>query len=635
MSLEIVPPLAKRPNSMTTRRVKSYEEGRSTERYCRDYDRHKITQFIRRPTTNSEDLDGCGGIGGDEPRARVRSKVRYNDTGSFEEVDEEKVELLLGTPRIHEDQDDPYPDHRRGSSVRDPGCESTVVGISSSSSREEPVIAGVHRYRELWRLRATLEESEEFSDVIRMDEITSPDEPSSEDLPVTSLTTSFESNVTEPVRRVDAPVTVTTNPMYFSNEIKSPTNLVASCGSYVHSGGRGGQPMSSLVFPSQESRRQSYRKVIAERMANRSCVTSSVTSPRVAVDSFDSIDTMETDGDVSDTSRQEVTTTSFDSTTTTTTTTTDNNTDADSQPPCNLIYRPAAITPVGYPSDRSPQRPTSDTPSIYFDPPASCVDPGISPTTLNECDVVTTKSKIPGDVTRCHKSAYNDNSQRLIENCFERRSVKTASKKRRQYRTDRRVWQIYESINELGTCSSNNIPTYCGSPTNNNNNNNLCPRPDNSPMSDGGGSSGSACRWAEMSYQSGISTFSRFLRYHMKGPGRYHSRRRDYSVDPTTDAVFNEFLRYDPKLEKGSRRSNSPRLIPRSPGLDTVTECVRPPSRCREMALCGGGGGSGGVDASSIGANSARRAPCNCSDSYEADDVRENGLTSSVTSIGS
>jgi len=75
-----------------------------------------------------------------------------------------------------------------------------------------------------------------------------------------------------------------------------------------------------LAAPS-ETRRQAFRRAIAQRW------TAARLDDQRPPTSFDSI---ETDGDVSDTScRPEMTTTSFDSTTTTTTTTTDNTDDAD------------------------------------------------------------------------------------------------------------------------------------------------------------------------------------------------------------------------------------------------------------------------------------------------------------------
>ena len=118
MSLEIVPPPEKkRPSPLSRRRVKSYDETVADVSNAddHDYDRHRITQFIRQPFSTSaagdEDavlsrtpveertlactVSGLIGAAGEKAKARVRNSlpvsVRYNDTGSFEEVDEQKV----------------------------------------------------------------------------------------------------------------------------------------------------------------------------------------------------------------------------------------------------------------------------------------------------------------------------------------------------------------------------------------------------------------------------------------------------------------------------------------------------------------------------------------------------------------
>lgn len=138
MSLEIVPPPEKRPSSFSQRRVKSYDESAAEQLQGqgqgqgRDYDRHRITQFIRQPfstsaagdddavTTSAGDRDLLGGSGGSTAAAggggglrggvggsdkligrmqrnSLPVSVRYNDTGSFEEVDEEKVHGFICT----------------------------------------------------------------------------------------------------------------------------------------------------------------------------------------------------------------------------------------------------------------------------------------------------------------------------------------------------------------------------------------------------------------------------------------------------------------------------------------------------------------------------------------------------------
>jgi hypothetical protein len=142
MSLEIVPPTDKRLSPLCPRRVKSYDEtagdtiqgqGQGPDR---DYDRNRITQFIQQPFSRSAAGDDemssaiCGRIHSTSAKtsladghhlvktegkpvglSRQRNSlpvisIRYNDTGSFEEVDEEKVNyyltLLLGLQEIRQ-----------------------------------------------------------------------------------------------------------------------------------------------------------------------------------------------------------------------------------------------------------------------------------------------------------------------------------------------------------------------------------------------------------------------------------------------------------------------------------------------------------------------------------------------------
>ena len=168
--------------------------------------------------------------------------------------------------------------------------------------------------RALWRLRASLAETEAFSDVIRMEHFASSPE-------VPSSMASFESNATaaaasdwraglraegdDAVRAHDCQSDVT-------------TTLANPAVATVATVGAGLAPSCNT-----ETRRQAFRRAIAQRWT-----AARFDGDRRPQTSFDS---METDGDVSDTSCRPDMTTSFDSTTTTTTTTTttDNTDDVD------------------------------------------------------------------------------------------------------------------------------------------------------------------------------------------------------------------------------------------------------------------------------------------------------------------
>jgi len=164
--------------------------------------------------------------------------------------------------------------------------------------------------RALWRLRASLAETESFSDVIRMEHFASSPE-------VPSSMASFESNAT--------PMTASDRRAGLRGD-GDGTVRAANCQFEVTTMAAFPPPPPAIVSAgsgpscSSETRRQAFRRAIARRW----------TAAKFDVDRRPqtSFDSMETDGDVSDTScRPEMTTTSFDSTTTTTTTTTTDNTD--------------------------------------------------------------------------------------------------------------------------------------------------------------------------------------------------------------------------------------------------------------------------------------------------------------------
>lgn len=115
-----------------TRRAKSF-----------DHDMFKITEF-KGPFYNT-DFDVISELSSE------RSKVRYNDTGSIEQLNEDQLERLE--------------------------IEKFDIDICHlSESDDTDTLNGSRKYRELWNLRATFEEEEECSDTIRMEDMTSPDQ---------------------------------------------------------------------------------------------------------------------------------------------------------------------------------------------------------------------------------------------------------------------------------------------------------------------------------------------------------------------------------------------------------------------------------------------------------------------------
>ena len=104
MSLEMVPEprldsLQPSCGLLAQRRVKSYEDAVGEPP---DYDRNSITQFIWAPFSTKPNVDelrrttsAAMATASLASAGRSHPTFSYNDTGSFEEVDEEKVQSIL------------------------------------------------------------------------------------------------------------------------------------------------------------------------------------------------------------------------------------------------------------------------------------------------------------------------------------------------------------------------------------------------------------------------------------------------------------------------------------------------------------------------------------------------------------
>lgn len=425
------------------RRVKSYEiSERDTMEI--NHDRLEITQFMRGAMSNANfDTMEPGACG------ELKSKVRYNDTGSLEDLNDSVPidEIVTETLTVDDSETE----------------------TCSTLNGQNP------KYKDLWSLRATLEEEEDLSDTIRMEDmITSPDEQSPEEKdPGTSYTTSFESN-TEPV--ID------------------PENMPSD-----HPGDDFHVASSNLLKPHQ-NRRQTYRTILNKRVKQ---TQSGQTS----------LDSMETDGEVSDTSRHEVTTTSFESTTGT------DNTDSTGDG-SNASKLQQMRGDSGYKSLETQQSQGQN--DLYNKPPKKQIQFIIDKDGAAEGET-STKEKSPQRlspqaavptvaIVHHHKSSKHST--------FDRRNGKTASKKRRDFHSERKAAaavKVYESIEQEPESDSHS----------------------DKPSGDSFD--------AEPSGQQGKkSLFSRFIK---AKPSKKPSLARDYSIDSKTDALFHEFLRHDPVLE--------------------------------------------------------------------------------------
>ena len=244
--------------AMSARRVRSCDyDGRTTSTSVAE--RLRQLPRVRAPRATPRCKPAVVLVPPPAPGRPSSDKVpRYNDTGSFEEVDE-RLLMLEGC-------------------CRDCCSSSVPAAGTSSDGRSSSVVESVvtAQYRKLWDLRATLEQTEDLSD-------------------------------------------------------DSQTELAAGRQIRADETAPGGRERTTNIAPSflplpSDVRRYTYQHAAVERRL-RQPAAASWDRPTAT-----SVDSVETDGDASDTSRHDVTTTSFESSTTTTTTTTDNTDAGDGRP---------------------------------------------------------------------------------------------------------------------------------------------------------------------------------------------------------------------------------------------------------------------------------------------------------------
>lgn len=413
------------------------QEGKRSRSYhdIGDYDVLQITEF-KGPFFNT-DFDAISELG-----SSSSSKVRYNDTGSIEQLNDENLESLEFFEEFEMD----------------------TLRIDDSDGNE--TINGTQKYRELWNLRTTFEEEEECSDTIRMEDMTSPDQS-----PETDVKNIFDPR-TSPDGEAKGSKLASADPEPAREMIPMVDN------------------------PSSEKRRQTYKNILERRSEQRSVHSSHNTE-----NSFDSVTTAETDGDRSDTSRPEVTTTSFESTT--------DNTDSTTESQNHKLIQMKADS--GYKSLETQH------PSNLFKRNHST---GEIEEEIVELEPVSEKIFV-------HAHSLPESGTSGERAFFDRRTGKTASRKRREYRRERQMVQVYESINE--------------------------------PESDSKSDQQSIDSMKVTSPSSKFSMFSRFFKSNKDQKEKQYATR-DYSIDEKTNKVFQEFLRFDPALENRFRSASQPKI---------------------------------------------------------------------------
>lgn len=413
-SMDVVSPTEISPRK--NRRVKSY--GDVTDY---DYDVLKITEFSTSPYFNN-DLDPIT-----ETESLCSSKVRYNDTGSLEVLNEEKLYMF---------------DDFEFESI-----------IPDESDADTETLNGTQKYREIWNLRTTLEEEEECSDTIRMEDMASPDELSTDSMSAQTL----------------------------NNHNHTNGHVIDSFKQYTDPNQADD---SNLLHPNYENRRENYQKVVKPRYIKKGVAS--------AENSFDSVETVDTDGDVSDTSRQEVTTTSFES-----------NTDSTNDSQTSRLRQMKADS--GYKSLE-----TQQPPQVNGTKKAHSMDDEII--LLESTSVPLTKGEEVLEGVGTSEPVSRRSS------LFEKRKGRTASKRRREYSRERQAVRLYESVFEPETDSARS----------------------DQPSGDS---------FEEpQTPNSKFSVFSRFFKSQRYSHNK--SLSRDFSIDEKSNDIFQEFVRYDPKYEE-------------------------------------------------------------------------------------
>lgn len=421
------------------RRVKSYDDV-----LYYDYDVLKITEFSRGPYYNSE-FDPIM-----EVEALGTGKVRYNDMGSLEVLNEDKLD-----------------------SFDEFEFENNIIPDESDADTET-TINGTQQFREIWNLRATFEEEEECSDTIRMEDMASPDESSSE--------RGCEGISYSPTYHINHKA----NSHYNQNKPVSGKITDAQVdmlsGSFIES--HFDKENSNLLHPNYENRRDDFRKVVRGRYQKRGSTS--------AENSFDSVETADTDGDATESSRHEVTT-SFESTTDNTDSTNDSQTSRLRQMKADSGYKSMENQPPSYAANGTKKSHDLDD------------------------EIIVLGSEVTQPPNEVLEAMGTNESVPRRGSLFEKRRGRTASKRRREYSRERQVIRLNESVYEPETDS-----TRSDQPSGDSFDEPTTPN-------------------------TKLSLFSRFFKSHRAS--REKSLSRDFSIDEKTNSIFQEFVRYDPKFE--------------------------------------------------------------------------------------
>lgn len=490
-----------------------------------------------------------------------KSKVRYNDTGSLEEVNEEVIDMFTDDLAVTPETATREPEELEDTEVV--VIEGDVVVI------EEPEIEDVLQfsvqdelialqYRKLWALRATFEEEENVEDGdaeaeaeddtgaddqehdkvdYQKEEKNGVDDTQQEQEDMSEVL-SVEPQ-SEPPAALEAEaelseVIIVQEDCYCSSTVadqgsigcvadESEDSDCPARDALLNRAQRG--PMSS-----QEARRQSYKNILTKRVKKMEHKSDQQQGGGGSCSVDNSFDSVETEGSSTDASRREVVTTSLESTT--------DNTDSTGEGQINRLQQMKADS--GYKSletnGGNTFRPIKK--QIHF----ALEDDGCGIETMETDDPgrplqenihLTLDDKTVSTVTLNLPSPSSSGARRKdrfsVSSVQRSSNGKTASKKRREYTRERHVVE-----SSFGSVVVAEFDT------------DISPKSDSlsvqDDLDDGQGKASVFLRFFRSGRELPVSTLS-----------------RDFSIDEKSDTLFREFSRRDPTYELGTR-CRSPRL---------------------------------------------------------------------------
>lgn len=482
----------------------------------------------------------------DEPK----SKVRYNDTGSKEEVNDDNFEVFVEDLITQMDDSNP-----------------NLSDLTSSGKNVRTSEKIAAQYRELWQLRATLEE-EDLSDVTCFEDDNCDSVKRADISPETSVdvgATSSDNMQISPILDCSSEVGC--------SDLGENDDEVAGESDVEKDKDEAKSSFQLLEPPTCHSRRQNYKAILTRRMHRTDSSGGQTTSmdsvaPASTENSFDSIDTVDTEGDsTTDASRPEGISTSFESTTDNTDSPGDNQTHTRlQQMKADSGYKSIENQNSAKTAPRLNKKKsgfTIEDISMENVPPDTIesVDEGLEITEVKDEEIsmdlpeevhlelvgaTASSQNVLADIKSIDNNMKKERARKGSHfNILERKEGKSASKKRREYMKERQTSPRTESVKQLHLRLNESNP---------------CDTDSRSDQQSGADSFDDGKKLPPVG--SNLRILTRFFRPNHR-TNRPRPNSRDYSVDKKSDELFREFSRRDPTYDLPMDyllRSRSPRL---------------------------------------------------------------------------